>query len=101
MTNFELEGCSNYALNLITNEEDNILMSKITKNLEESSIEFRVGSAGGGNQLRQPYLKKLLKENEYLNYPKTEHMHFYGMYIGNYPELGFEDIDFIISRLNV
>jgi len=100
-TNFELNGCSNYALNLILNHPDKTLMSKITKNLDDSEIEFRIGSAGGGNQLRQPYLKNFLKQNEHLNYPNTEHIHFFGMYIGNYPELSFQDIDFITDKLNV
>ena len=27
-----------------------------------NNIEFRRGNAGGGNQLRQPYLKKYLKK---------------------------------------
>ena len=46
-----------------------------------------MGSAGGGNQLRQPYLKSYLKKNYFKKFPVTEHVHNYGMYIGNYPEL--------------
>ena len=30
------------------------------KRLSHNNIEFRRGSAGGGNQLRQPYLKIFL-----------------------------------------
>ena len=41
----------------------------------------------GGNQLRQPYLKKfkkIIKKNKFKN---VEKIHFYGYYIGNYPYL--------------
>ena len=39
----------------------------------------------GGNQTRQPYLKNIIKSKIYL--PNTDHVHFYGAYIGNYPDL--------------
>ena len=65
------------------------------KNLTKHKIEFRRGSVGGGNQLRQPYLEKILRKNEAKNYNITEHVHFYGFYIGNYPELN-KNIDFIL-----
>ena len=55
--------------------------------LKECGVEFRRGSAGGGNQLRQPYLKGIVPDGEYKNYPEVEHIHFYGFYIGNYPGL--------------
>ena len=54
--------------------------------MNEEKIEFRRGSAGGGNQLRQPYLRKLLGET-YKNYPEVDHIHFHGFYIGNFPSL--------------
>jgi len=56
--------------------------------MREAGVEFRRGSSGGGNQLRQPYLKGIVPEREYEKYPEMEHIHFYGYYIGNYPELG-------------
>ena len=73
------------ALDLGYGEEVNVgnLMNK----LNEAQIEFRRGSAGGGNQLRQPYLKNIVKKDEYKNVPITDHIHFYGFYIGNYPSL--------------
>jgi CDP-6-deoxy-D-xylo-4-hexulose-3-dehydrase len=86
-TDFDLKGASNYAFNLILKKPDKKLLKKLINNLEEHDIEFRLGSAGGGNQLRQPYLKKYIHKNEYLNHKETEHIHFYGMYIGNYPSL--------------
>ncbi len=86
-TDFELQGSSNYAFNLILNSPDNNLVNKLINKMDSNGIEYRRGSAGGGNQLRQPYLKKLIKNNYFLNFPNTEHVHFYGFYIGNYPTL--------------
>ena len=56
-TDFYLDGASNYAFNLILNQPNPELMSRLTKVLNQNGVEFRLGSAGGGNQLRQPYLK--------------------------------------------
>jgi len=99
-TDFKLEGCSNYAFNLILQEPDvdfvKILMSK----MKESGIEFRRGSAGGGNQIRQPYLKSIVPENHHLNFPNVEHVHFYGFYIGNFPDLNTEEVLDICKILN-
>ena len=99
-TDFKLEGCSNYAFNLILKEPDvdfvKILMSK----MKENGIEFRRGSAGGGNQIRQPYLKTIVPENHHLNFPNVEHVHFYGFYIGNFPDLKKEEVLEICKILN-
>ena len=73
----------------------NELMNKLEKKLEKNGIEYRRGSAGGGNQMRQPYVKKfiiLLKKDFKEISPVTDHIHFYGMYLGNYPELTFDSI---------
>ena len=98
--NFKLEGSSNYAFNLILNKPDKELFKRICNNLDKHKIEYRVGSAGGGNQLRQPYLRKILKKNYYLDFPNTEHIHFFGMYIGNYPDLSKEDVLYICRIIN-
>ena len=98
---FLIEGCSNYAFNLILNNPDDKLMNRIMQNLDVNGIEFRRGSAGGGNQLRQPYLKKILENDHHKKFPVTEHVHFYAMYIGNYPDLERNDIDFIVKKINV
>ena len=55
--------------------------------MDSYKIEYRRGSVGGGNQLRQPYLKKLIKNKYWLEFPEVEHIHFYGFYLGNYPSL--------------
>ena len=99
-TDFKLEGMSNYAFNLVMNEADNEFVARLMGRMREKGIEFRRGSAGGGNQVRQPYLKGHVPDQHYRDFPNTEHIHFYGFYIGNYPELGNDDIDDICAILN-
>ena len=99
-TDFDLTGSSNYAFNLILKNKDTRLVSKLIRTMNKNKIEFRRGSAGGGNQLRQPYLKKLIKKNYWLNFPNTEHIHYFGFYLGNYPSLKKSDIIKLCSIIN-
>jgi CDP-6-deoxy-D-xylo-4-hexulose-3-dehydrase len=85
-TDFERRGSCNYAFTLVLREPDRTLWNRIEKTLRERKIEFRRGTSGGGNQLRQPFLQRLFPD-EYKKYPKVDHVHFFGAYIGNYPEL--------------
>ena len=66
----------------------------------KNKIEFRRGNAGGGNQLRQPYLKKYKKKYNLKNFPNVEHVHFFGYYIGNFPSLEKKKIKKICKILN-
>ena len=50
-TDFKLIGSSNYAFNLILKNSDKLIVSKLIKKMQKNGIEFRRGSAGGGNQL--------------------------------------------------
>lgn len=97
---FKLEGCSNYAFNLVLNEADDDLVQRVMKKMRDSGIEFRRGSAGGGNQIRQPYLKSVVPEGHHLQFPEVEHIHFYGFYIGNFPDLRDEEVDELCAILN-
>ena len=99
-TDFKLEGMSNYAFNLVLREPDEVFVQALMKRMRQEGIEFRRGSAGGGNQIRQPYLHGLVPENHHLAFPNTEHIHFYGFYIGNFPDLHEDDIDAICNILN-
>ncbi len=96
---FDFEGSSNYAFNLILKNKDQSLMDRLLKSLQENKIEYRRGSAGGGNQLRQPYLKERFGE-QFTKFPNTDHVHFYGMYIGNFPDLSEDEIEFICDVIN-
>ena len=91
-TDFDLKGSSNYAFQLILKKRNKRLFNKVLSVLKNNSIEYRVGSVGGGNQLRQPYLKQYNFKKKYKLLKNTEHMHFYGLYIGNYPHLDHKKI---------
>lgn len=99
-TDFKLEGSSNYAFNLILQKPDDDLVQRLMQKMRDSRIEFRRGSAGGGNQIRQPYLKGIVPDGHHLEFPETEHVHFYGFYIGNFPDLKIEEVDELCAILN-
>lgn len=99
-TDFKVEGSSNYAFNLVLKDADNELMRRLTLKLVDQGVEFRRGSAGGGNQLRQPYLRGIVPEDAHIGFPQTEHIHFYAMYIGNFPDLSAHEIEEICAIIN-
>jgi CDP-6-deoxy-D-xylo-4-hexulose-3-dehydrase len=99
-TDFKLEGSSNYAFNLILKEPDNYLVERLMEKMRNCGVEFRRGSAGGGNQIRQPYLKGIVPNGHHLDFPHTEHIHFYGFYIGNFPNLANNEVDEICAIIN-
>jgi CDP-6-deoxy-D-xylo-4-hexulose-3-dehydrase len=72
---------------LVLRRPDAALRDRVIGALREQGIEFRRGTSGGGNQLRQPYLRGLVSEKEFRRFPKVDHVHFHGFYIGNYPGL--------------
>lgn len=97
---FKVEGSSNYAFNLVLKNPDGSFAKKLMQRLQDAGVEFRRGSAGGGNQVRQPYLKDIVAENHHQDFPVTEHVHFYGFYIGNFPDLKDTEIDEICTVVN-
>ncbi|MCL0044849.1 DegT/DnrJ/EryC1/StrS aminotransferase family protein [Nitrospinaceae bacterium] len=99
-TKFNLDGSCNYAFNLILKKPDLEFCNRVMAELKAHGVEFRRGSAGGGNQLRQPYLRDMVNENEFKKYPVVEHVHFFGFYIGNYPDLPEEKIRTLCDILN-
>lgn len=99
-TDFKLEGSSNYAFNLVLREPDDAFVERLMSHMRSAGIEFRRGSAGGGNQIRQPYLKGIVPKDHHKDFPQVEHIHFYGFYIGNFPDLRDEEVDEICSILN-
>jgi len=100
-TNFDLEGSCNYAFPLILNKADFSFRKKLENKLKKNNIEFRRGNAGGGNQLRQPYLSKYISK-KILNskFKNVDHVHFFGYYIGNYPSLNKNKIRKICKVIN-
>jgi CDP-4-dehydro-6-deoxyglucose reductase, E1 len=98
-TDFETSGSCNYAFTLILSEPSKERWENVERVLNEHEIEFRRGTSGGGNQLRQPYLRAVFPD-EYRNYPRVDHVHFYGAYIGNYPDLAKDRISELTRLLN-
>jgi len=99
-TDFQIEGSCNYAFPIILKTKNFKSRNYFEKTLSKNKIEFRRGSAGGGNQLRQPYLQKFAKNVSLNNFKEVEHVHFFGYYIGNYPQLSKEKIKKICNILN-
>ena len=99
-TDYDLKGNSNYAFPLVLKKKNFKNRDLLEKTMIDSGIEFRRGNAGGGNQLRQPYLKDLIKKINLKNFTEVDHIHFFGYYIGNYPSLKKEKIIKICRILN-
>ena len=98
--NFEVKGSSNYAFPIILKTHDLKKRDYFETQLKKENIEFRRGNAGGGNQLRQPYIKNIVKNINLKNFKNVEHVHFFGYYIGNYPSLSKFKIIKIVNYLN-
>ena len=98
--NFDLIGSSNYAFPIILKTKSIKKRNYFEEELKKVNIEFRRGNAGGGNQLRQPYIKDIVKNINLKNFKNVEHVHFFGYYIGNYPSLKSEKIVKITNFLN-
>jgi len=99
-TNFELKGSCNYAFPLIINTKKLKIRDKFENYLIKNNIEFRRGNAGGGNQLRQPYIKEFIRIKNFSEFKNVERVHFFGYYIGNFPDLSKIKILKIIKILN-
>lgn len=90
VTDLDTGGCFSYAFTPILRLPNIKLRDKIEMLLRDSRVEFRRGLSGGGNQIRQPYIVDYLTRKRKWNpaeFPNTEHVHFYGWYLGNYPDL--------------
>ena len=96
---YQKEGNSNFSLPLILRKKDLEYFQKVCKLLDEEKVEFRIGTAGGGNQARQPYLKNY-EFKIFENLDNTDHIHDFGLYIGNHPELKKEQIIELCKKLN-
>ena len=99
ITDIEIEGQSNYAFIVVLRENSFEIRNRIEELLKNNKIEFRRGMSGGGNQLRQPYIKKQFKI-DYNQFKNIDHIHNFSWYIGNYPSLEREKIDVLINILN-
>ena len=97
---YDTVGSSNYAFPIILKTKNIKIRNKFEKILMLNGIEFRRGNAGGGNQLRQPYLKEYTKNINLKNFKNVEHINSFGYYIGNYPSLQISKIKKLCDILN-
>ena len=99
-TSFDISGNSNYAFPLILKKKNFDNRDLLEKILDKNRIEYRRGNVGGGNQLRQPYLKSFLFNINFKNFKNVEHVHHFGYYLGNYPSLSKSKIKVLCNILN-
>ena len=99
-TDYLIEGNSNYAFPLILKTKSFRSRDRFEKYLTKNKIEFRRGNAGGGNQMRQPYLKKIIRLKNFNEFPNVEHVHHFGYYIGNFPTLSKKNIIKLVKIIN-
>lgn len=97
---FIVKGSSNYAFTLVLVKPSFAFRDRVEQTLKSEGIEFRRGLSGGGNQLRQPYLRRLKIAPDPASLPNTDFVHHFGWYIGNYPGLEIGKIDFLCKLLN-
>ena len=99
-TDFNIKGSCNYAFPVILKTKKINSRNLFERTLLKNRIEFRRGNAGGGNQIRQPYLKSFRKKINLKKFKEVDHIHFFGYYIGNYPSLRKDKIKAICAILN-
>ena len=99
-TDYKIKGSCNYAFPIILKTNNIKKRDNFEKILSKYNIEFRRGNAGGGNQLRQPYLKEIINMKNLKNFKNVDKVHFFGYYIGNYPSLKKNKILEITKVLN-
>ena len=92
-------GNSCFALPLILKEKDKNLMRNVCKKLDDREIEYRLGTAGGGNLSRQPFIKnyqhRIVDDQAVVN-----HIHDFGLYVGNGTHVKKNDIEVVAQELN-
>ena len=98
ITELRTAGQCNYAFIVIMRDDSLAVRDKIEATLKKESIEFRRGLSGGGNQMRQPFMTQF--NYDLSKYPNIEHIHNFSWYIGNYPSLPQEKIDYLLEVLN-
>jgi CDP-6-deoxy-D-xylo-4-hexulose-3-dehydrase len=96
---FAREGSCNNALTLLLREPNPVLWDNVARRLRQLGVEFRRGMSGGGNQLRQPYLRGVVRWDT-AEFAHVEHVHFYGCYLGNHPGLKPGQITSLCEALN-
>jgi CDP-4-dehydro-6-deoxyglucose reductase, E1 len=96
--NYKVAGSSNFALPLVLRDGDSARFNSIKVVLDRLGVEYRVGTAGGGNLARQPFLKNFSVEI-HGNLEVVDHLHSFGLYVGNFHEDLRLEIDGLLREL--
>ena len=99
-TDFKVGGSVNYALILIVKNSDKNLYNKVVNILNDEKVEFRRGTAGGGNLARQKFVRLNFPEINPQELKNAEYVHEFGIYLGNYPDLEREKLSALCEKLN-
>jgi len=60
----------------------------------------RLGFKGRGTLAAMQKRGIVVEKQPNRAFPQTEHVHFYGFYIGNFPDLGIDEVDALCAILN-
>lgn len=99
-TDFCLDGAVNYAFVILLRKPDQQAFRRLTEALREANVEFRRGTAGGGNLARQPFVRERMPDFDPATLKNAEFIHSYGLYTGNYPDLDHKKILGLCELLN-
>jgi CDP-6-deoxy-D-xylo-4-hexulose-3-dehydrase len=99
ITNFKIQGNSNFALPLVMQGATRHKLKDVCNILEIEEVEYRIGTAGGGNQAKQPYLRNFSHKTIGV-LAQADYIHDNALYIGNHPELTEEQIISLCKKLN-
>ena len=99
VTGFDTRGSSNFALPLVLQAEYKDKLKAVCDILEQETVEYRLGTAGGGNQALQPYLNGFPHRIEG-KLPVANYIHSNALYVGNHPDLTKEQIINLCNKLN-
>lgn len=92
-TNFNIEGCSNFALPIFV--KDTLLLDKVCSVLEKTHIEYRPCIAGNLN--RHPLAANVIKDYTDKN---AEKIHTNCVYVGNHKDVTKKDVISLCKNLN-
>jgi len=98
-TDYNISGNSNFALPLVLRHSDENLLNQVKAKLDKMNVEYRLGTAGGGNLSRQPFVRKNFHKIAD-NQDKVNFIHDFGLYIGNGEHVKAETIALVTQVLN-
>ncbi len=99
-TDFQQEGAVNYAFVILLRTPDPERFQRLTDALRAEGVEFRRGTAGGGNLARQPFVRERMPGFDPATLKTADFIHSYGLYTGNYPDLDKQKILGLCDLLN-